>query len=839
MSDLSPLVSHDAIASLTPAKKKSLLAAVAKELGKEWKAEPVDDALGLPLLHVPTKLRFRLIPGGSFTMGLTADDVEQCEKYVGGYPDEIAELKKWARPLRQVEVAPFLCTEQPLYGPELKSLLPSYEGDELPKRKVAVEIAERHGFRLPSEVELEWLARNGTEAAFVTDLVGTGALVLSDKGLTTFNHKKAVSRFGVKGLLSALWAADDWHGSYKGAPIDSEPWMGGKAEGVVRWTNVSNVLCAGDDMVWGFLSALRDKPGEPGQVMLVAPLSRFIPALIGQKPPAPPKKKATAKKVVSKQAVAFRKLKTLKGNGGKLPSLLIGVGAGGTKTCVVDWFLSEVLGAVVGSGERCEAVPAVVEEALRLLPEAAMPEMLLMLLSHVVGNDQIRAWLAPASEATHPPVLEVLNRHRELVLAQLTSDSATVRSVGATLLMTVGEWREETIPKLMAMVEGDAEPMVRASAVLALSRLGEGRPECEEMLRLAAGDSSRGAEVQGAAAVGRLRLDATASYESVHEGLRAWFGLPLREPRFGVPQTKTFHWFGATGPFKFFPHLPLVWPLAELAQKRNDHEALLSCLLEDVATQRDPKILCEVEPFVLRLSNLDCRTGADVNKPLLPTEFAERHQLLLPGFANALVPVLPSFGLPACGSVRRRWLGLDEPGPLERLSLRNGGFIPPSSDELPAILEGLSRHERWRVMVEGSIGLYGLRFGLDNEEIEHELQRVVCDDSFRSYAIPVIEELALWCDTVRRTEKKGYFSAAEALMLLPFLRKGHPVRTEWLGMLEDTHRPHQQEILRRLPTEQLLAHCRRVKERYPNSAAYYLERVHKLVPDADVLGQCS
>ncbi len=84
MPDLAPLVSHDAIASLTPAKKKSLLAAVAKELGKEWKAEPVDDALGLPLLHVPTKLRFRLIPGGSFTMGLTADDVEQCEKYVGG-----------------------------------------------------------------------------------------------------------------------------------------------------------------------------------------------------------------------------------------------------------------------------------------------------------------------------------------------------------------------------------------------------------------------------------------------------------------------------------------------------------------------------------------------------------------------------------------------------------------------------------------------------------------------------------------------------------------------------------------------------------------------------------
>jgi len=58
MPDLAPLVSHDAIASLTAAKKKSLLAAVAKELGKDWKAEPVDEALGLPPVHVPTKLRF-------------------------------------------------------------------------------------------------------------------------------------------------------------------------------------------------------------------------------------------------------------------------------------------------------------------------------------------------------------------------------------------------------------------------------------------------------------------------------------------------------------------------------------------------------------------------------------------------------------------------------------------------------------------------------------------------------------------------------------------------------------------------------------------------------------
>ncbi len=832
MSDLTPLVSHDAIASLTAAKKKSLLAAVTKELGKEWKAEPLDDALGLPLLHVPTKLRFRLIPGGSFTMGLTAEDIEQCEQYAGDYPDEIVALKKRATPLRQVSVAPFLITEQPLDHLTLKRLLPGYEGDELPKRKVAVEIAERHGFRLPSEAELEWLARSGTQASFVTDLVGGGALSLDDEKTVTFDHKKAVSRFGVKGLLSALWAADDWHGSYKGAPTDSEPWLGGKPDGVVRWTSLTNILCAGSEMLWGFLSVLREKPGEPGQVMLVAPLSRFIPALIGQKPPAPPKKKAAAKKVLPKEAMSWRKLKTLKGNGQKLPEWMKEVGGEKTARCSVSWHVSQVFEAVVRSGEWCTAVPAVVEEGLRLLPKAAMPEMLLMLLSHVVGNDQMRAWLAPATEATHTPVLEVLERHRELLLAQLTSDSATVRSAAATLLMTIGEWRDETIPKLMAMVEGDAEPMVRASAVLALSRLGEGRPECEEMIRLASADSSRGPEVHGSAAVGRLRLDATTSYELAHEGLRAWLGLPLPTPTRDSDDQHiaVFHWFGATWPQKQFEHSPWIWPFFALSAQRGDTEALLETLLGRVATEPDPHLLREIEPLVLKLGGFLDFPGEAESRTLLPCEFRPSQQRLLALLANALVPINACYGLPACGSVRRRWLGVEPPGPLEEsITTANGATEPRWRLEPEERLTGLTGFRRFRAMVESAANLYSGLFWMDEAAREMELANLVVDDRFLADVPGILAPLVEWQRLVISTGSRHptAFRVSNSLIHLLFLRVWGRVEEQWLIPL-DYSDPHGTRILEALDEAQVSEHLRWAVEHY--RADGYPGRVLAIVP---------
>ncbi len=836
MSDLTPLVSHDATASLTAAKKKSLLAAVTKELGKDWKAEPLDDALGLPLLHVPTKLRFRLIPGGSFTMGLTAEDIEQCEQYAGDYPDEIVALKKRATPLRQVSVAPFLITEQPLDHKTLKRLLPGYEGDELPKRKTALEVAERHGFRLPSEAELEWLARNGTEAAFVTDLVGTKALSFTKDGSAKFSHKKSTSRFGVKGLLAPLWAADDWHPNYKGAPTDSEPWMGGKADGVVRFANLSDILCAGDEMVWGFLSAMREKPGEPGQVLLVVPLSRWVAA--SPRSVAVPTKQTVRGTKAVKGKVDWKSLKTKKGTAAQLPKLLAKVAAGGTTEDPVGCELWEIFDQVITRKGLGAAAAPLIEEALRLVPKAKAPEMLLVVVSQVVGNDQMRNWLTPVTAPTHQPILSVLEDNRELLLACLESKNAAVCSCAAMVLMSVGEWRAQTVPLLTKLVVGKSEALVCASACLALARLGADDEKCVATLHAMAKNPELPDALRGSAALAWLRAQPTHPYSEVKEGIAAWFRLGLRPPCGGEQPDLPFGWFGALGAENFFEQRPSPWPFTELAAARNDVTSLLDCLLE-VAKEPHPVILREISPLVMKLGGFEEFPGVDEKSTLLPKQFRPSQQALLPRLADALVPIKASYGLPACGAVRRRWLGLDPAGPLERLV--GSGKNAKSRwqlDDGEALLEGLTRLERWRVLVENACRLYRGKFFLGDQALADEVDQTVCDDQHVAYATPIIDEVAKVRHLAMAAHEDASGHGVNALTLVPFLRAKKPIRVEWVLPLH-YRSPHVTEILGALSEKQLVEHVLWVWGHY--ACPDYWGFLFELVPNyaaAKALLQC-
>ena len=89
--------------------------------------------------------------------------------------------------------------------------------DALPRRD-ARSLAHALGFRLPSEAELEWLARDGGSTRFTLDAATT----------------VGPSRFGVEMLFHGQWAEDDWHSSYEGATGVSAPWLDGEPCGVCR-----------------------------------------------------------------------------------------------------------------------------------------------------------------------------------------------------------------------------------------------------------------------------------------------------------------------------------------------------------------------------------------------------------------------------------------------------------------------------------------------------------------------------------------------------------------------------------------------------------------------------
>lgn len=207
--------------------------AISAALGATFRVEPVPDGqVTVPVVHLPTGLRFRLVPGGRFEMGLTEEDLENGSE-VMVFTAEIARFmrERYASslPTRLVEVTPFLCCEGRLSLPQLERLgLDSEPSTTWIGREEALTLAHRNGYRLPSEAELEWLARDGHGHAFLYNW--PLRKVLEEDTV----EQKSV--FGFTDLHMEIWAADDWHPTYEGAPSTAEPWMGGgDPEGVFRF----------------------------------------------------------------------------------------------------------------------------------------------------------------------------------------------------------------------------------------------------------------------------------------------------------------------------------------------------------------------------------------------------------------------------------------------------------------------------------------------------------------------------------------------------------------------------------------------------------------------------
>ena len=172
-------------------------------------------------------LRFVVVPGGHFEMGLTQADLDELSQYID-WTRRVRlitdGMRERATPTRQVVVAPFVVAERPLLHAELELFDPEVRSPDL-ARNDALGIAARMGMRLPSEAELEWLARDGGRCSFIVD----GGRAWSEN-----DAWPSCGTFGIRALNDGEWAADDWHASYEGAPTTSEAWMQGDACGVFR-----------------------------------------------------------------------------------------------------------------------------------------------------------------------------------------------------------------------------------------------------------------------------------------------------------------------------------------------------------------------------------------------------------------------------------------------------------------------------------------------------------------------------------------------------------------------------------------------------------------------------
>lgn len=204
--------------------------ALARRLGGDFQAteELIGDFGLLVLHHVPTQRQLAFIPGGAFEMGLRDADLDELAELVDWTPEvdaRIAVMKRVARPVRRVRVRPFLCDPALMRKRDLLRLTGDASARKTIDREGALRVVASLGFRLPSEAELEYLARGGGPFAFVDD----GGRIWSETG-----RWPEAGPFGVSALSIGEWAADDYHSTYEGAPPTSDPWMAGEACGVFR-----------------------------------------------------------------------------------------------------------------------------------------------------------------------------------------------------------------------------------------------------------------------------------------------------------------------------------------------------------------------------------------------------------------------------------------------------------------------------------------------------------------------------------------------------------------------------------------------------------------------------
>ena len=207
--------------------------------------------------HVDTKVTFVIVPGGRLRMGITEAELDEILALARSLPDcdssvleDLRGQVGCSRPVHDVAVHPFLCARAPLLERLAREAVQAWESGayralfddqkqlrarkpaQLTRREAASAVG-RLSFRLPSEAEWEWIAREGGRTSWVCAKLSSqdwrphraaAAQCAMEAFIAGITDPDVVNGFGVWGLLWGEWVADVWHRNYEGAPEFASAW---------------------------------------------------------------------------------------------------------------------------------------------------------------------------------------------------------------------------------------------------------------------------------------------------------------------------------------------------------------------------------------------------------------------------------------------------------------------------------------------------------------------------------------------------------------------------------------------------------------------------------------